>query len=104
MKSLMKKTGMYLLAFMVAVVSPGCTTTQPMASEPPANTDQKISSESGSETTQAQENQAGTVPEEKTTEGGGTSVDVNKVAGFVLGVLGIGALIFLEYVLFACPC
>ena len=103
MKGLMKKTGIYLLAFMVAVVSPGCTTTQPMASEPPANTDQKISSESGSETTQAQENQAGTVPEEKTTEGGGTSWDAD-AAGKVLSVLGLGALIFLEYVLFACPC
>ena len=100
----MKKTGIYLLAFIVAVVSPGCSTTTPVASEPPANTDQQSNSEPGSETSQAQENQAGTVPEEKTTEGGGASVNVDKVAGLVLVVLGLGALIFLEYVLFACPC
>ena len=94
MKSLMKKTGIYLLAFIVAVVSPGCTTTQAVASKPPANTDQQISNASESETSQAQENRAGTVPEEKTTEGGGTSA-VADVAGKVgLVVLG-AALLFL---------
>ena len=102
MKRIMKQIDIYLLALIVAVVTPGCTTTKAVASESPAGTNQQVSSESGSETTQAQENRTGTVPEKKPTDGGGKSAVTDTLGKVALGVLA-AALIFVYVTSFCAP-
>ena len=88
MITLLKKTGIYLLVFVIAIESSACATTQPAVSEPPGNISLQNTNKSDFNNTQSIGNQAATDPEERNTEDGGMAT-FSDTAGTVVKVVGV---------------